>query len=244
MRMDLMTWPELDQRLADDRSIVLPMGSIEQHGPTGLIGTDALVAEAVVRRAETFADILAGPTFNVGYAPHHMAFSGTITLRADTFAAVLTDWITSLTQHGFSHIYVLNGHGGNITPVMRVFEALSRDDAFSPKPKLCLRNWWMYEAVAAKRRDLYGQAEGKHATASEIAITQYLFEQARMAARVLEPRIAPDGPIRSAQDYRARFPDGRIASDPSLANAADGDDLLDLAARALVDDFNAFSHAA
>jgi creatinine amidohydrolase len=60
----------------------------------------------------------------------------------------------------------------------------------------------------------------------------------------LEPRIAPDGPIRSAQDYRARFPDGRIASDPSLANAADGDDLLDLAARALVDDFNAFSHAA
>ncbi len=244
MRMDLMTWPELDQRLSHDRSILLPMGSIEQHGPTGLIGTDALVAEAVVRRAETLGDILTGPTFNVGYAPHHMGFSGTITLRAETFAAVLTDWITSLSHHGFSHIYVLNGHGGNITPVMRVFETLSRDDAFSPKPKLCLRNWWMFDAVAAKRNELYGKAEGKHATASEIAITQYLFEQARLAARDLDPRIAPDGPIRSAQDYRARFPDGRIASDPSLANPADGNELLDLAAHALVDDFKAFSHAA
>ncbi len=244
MRMDLMTWPELEQRLEHDRSIVLPMGSTEQHGPTGLIGTDALVAEAVVRRAETLADILSGPTFNVGYAPHHMGFPGTITLRAETFAAVLTDWITSLVQHGFSHIYVLNGHGGNITPVMRVFEALSREETIRPKPKLCLRNWWMYDPVAAKREALYGKAEGKHATASEVAVTQYLFEQARVVARVLEPRIAPDGPIRSAQDYRARFPDGRIASDPSLANPADGNDLLDLAARALVEDFKVFSHAA
>lgn len=244
MRMDLMTWPELDQRLAHNKSIVLPMGSIEQHGPTGLIGTDALVAEAVVRRAETLADILSGPTFNVGYAPHHMGFSGTITLRAETFAAVLTDWISSLSQHGFSHIYVLNGHGGNITPVMRVFETLARDDTFNPKPKLCLRNWWMFETVAAKRDALYGKAEGKHATASEVAVTQYLFEQARRAARVLEPRIAPDGPIRTAQDYRARFPDGRIASDPSLACPEHGNELLDLAAQALVEDFAAFSRAA
>ncbi len=206
MRMDLMTWPELEQRLEHDRSIVLPMGSTEQHGPTGLIGTDALVAEAVVRRAETLADILSGPTFNVGYAPHHMGFPGTITLRAETFAAVLTDWITSLVQHGFSHIYVLNGHGGNITPVMRVFEALSREETIRPKPKLCLRNWWMYDPVAAKREALYGKAEGKHATASEVAVTNIYLSKRGWLLESWNPGLPRMGPFVRPKIIAPAFP--------------------------------------
>ena len=242
MRLDLMTWPQVDQRLSQDRSIVLPIGSIEQHGPTGLIGTDAMVAQAVARRAGELADILIAPTFSVGVAGHHMAFAGTISLSAATFIAALGEWITSLATHGFDHIYVVNGHGGNIQATRRVFQNLAEQSG-GQAPSLILRNWWEYGPVVAIRDQLYGASEGRHATPSEIAITQFLHEEARAVARPLEPLLGPEGPIRSAQDYRTRFPDGRIGSNPALATPEDGARLLDAAAQALVDDFHQFKAA-
>ncbi len=242
MRLDLMTWPQVDERLKSDRAIVLPIGSVEQHGPTGLMGTDALVAEAVARRAGDLDDLLIGPTFSIGVAAHHMAFAGTISLSAGTFMAALCEWITSLVTHGFDHIYVLNGHGGNIQAIRRSFQTLE-GELGSRAPKMVLRNWWEFEPVTQMREALYTKAEGHHATPSEIAITQYLYAEARLAARPLEPLVAPNGPIRNAQDYRARFPDGRIGSNPALANAADGEKLLQSASLALIDDFRQFTVA-
>lgn len=243
MRLDLMTWPQVAQRLERDRAIIVPIGSTEQHGPTGLIGTDALVAEAVARRAAEPDDLLVAPTLSVGYAPHHMAFPGTMTLSLPTYVAVLSEWITGLARHGFRHIYVINGHGGNIQPTRKTFEQLA-GTLGADVPRLILRNWWEYPAVAAMRETLYGRADGKHATPSEIAVTQFLFAEARAVHQVLEPVIAHDGPIRTAEDYRARFPDGRIASNPALADPGDGERLLEAAARGLRDDFHDFIKAA
>lgn len=244
MQLHLSTWPEIERYLAHSRGIIIPIGSTEQHGPTGVIGTDAICAEAIAARAGDDGDILVGPTFNVGSAQHHLAFPGSMSLRPSTIIAALCDWIGSLARHGFQRFYFLNGHGGNTAPVNAAFAEMHAARSFTPgdnAPALTfkLRNWWEFKEVGALARELYGKSEGSHATPSEIAVTQSVYPQAIKAAN-LSVQIAPSGPIRDAQDYRRRFPDGRIGSDPTLARPEHGARLLEVAAHAVVQDYARF----
>jgi creatinine amidohydrolase/Fe(II)-dependent formamide hydrolase-like protein len=91
MQLHLCSWPEVEAYLARSKTILIPIGSTEQHGPNGLLGTDALCAELIGRRAGEEAGIIVAPTFNVGQAQHHMAFAGTITLRPSTMVAAMVD---------------------------------------------------------------------------------------------------------------------------------------------------------
>src|SRR4029077_211538 len=101
MQLHLSAWPDMEKYLGSPKAIVIPIGSTEQHGPNGLLGTDAPFPGIIARRAGDEADILVGPTFNVGQAQHHMGFPGTITLRPSTMIASMFDWAQSLTHHGF-----------------------------------------------------------------------------------------------------------------------------------------------
>ncbi len=66
MQLHLSTWPEVEAYLAKSKAILIPIGSTEQHGPNGLLGTDALCPEIIGKRAGDEVGILVGPTFNVG----------------------------------------------------------------------------------------------------------------------------------------------------------------------------------
>jgi Uncharacterized protein, putative amidase len=68
MLLHLSTWPEVETYLESSRGIIIPIGSTEQHGPTGLIGTDAIAAEAISRAVGEAANALVAPTINVGMA--------------------------------------------------------------------------------------------------------------------------------------------------------------------------------
>src|ERR1700689_898343 len=111
MQLHLSSWPEVEKYLQTSKAILIPIGSTEQHGPNGLLGTDALCPEIIGKRAGGEAGILGGPTFNVGPGQHHTAFTGPITLRPSTMIACMMDWSQSLVHHGFERIYWLNGHG-------------------------------------------------------------------------------------------------------------------------------------
>ncbi len=75
MLLQLSTWPEVEAYLTSSPGIIFPIGSTEQHGPTGLIGTDAICAEAVARGVGEATGALVGPTINVGMALHHSGVS-------------------------------------------------------------------------------------------------------------------------------------------------------------------------
>jgi len=242
MQLHLSSWPEVEAYLTRSKAILIPIGSTEQHGPTGLLGTDALCAELIARRAGDAADILVGPTFNVGQAQHHMGFPGTMTLRPSTMIAAMTDWANSLRRHGFERLYWLNGHGGNNGTISAAVTAIYHEATFAGAPTMrCLsRNWWELPGVSDLIRALFPTGEGSHATPSEISITQYAFPDAVKRAD-LSPRLAPGGPVYDADDFKRRFPDGRIGSDPSLAHADAGEKLVGAAASALVTEFKTFA---
>jgi creatinine amidohydrolase len=241
MQLHLQTWPDVERYLARSQSIIIPIGSTEQHGPNGLIGTDALCAEAVAKGVGDKTEALVAPTISVGMAQHHLGFPGSMTLTPSTLIAVIKDWVFSLSRHGFRRFYFVNGHGGNIATVQAAFSEIysvsSLDGAGNQASLQCrLRNWWQADGISSLSRELYGSSEGSHATPSEVSMTWHLFPEAARPMR-LEPEVAPSGEFADAADYRRRFPDGRIGSNPGLATAEAGKRLLDLAVAGLAADY-------
>jgi creatinine amidohydrolase len=246
MQLHQSTWQEIEAYLARSRGIILPIGSTEQHGPNGLLGTDAICPEVIARHAGDAQGILVGPTFNVGNAQHHLGFPGTMTLRPSTMIATIVDWVASLRRHGFQRFYWLNGHGGNVATIGAAFAEIYTEASLRPgeapnRDPLVLKamNWWDLHGVADLLKELYPRGHGSHATPSEVSVSYYACPQ---AVKVVEmtPEIAPEGPIRDADDYRRRFPDGRIGSDPSQACVEHGRRIVELAANALAADFRKF----
>jgi creatinine amidohydrolase len=223
LKLQLSTWAEIAARLEQDDGIVIPIGSTEQHGPTGLIGTDAICPETIANGLSEHG-LLIAPTLSIGMAQHHLAFPGSITLRPSTLIAVVRDVVASLASQGFGRFLFLNGHGGNIATVHAAFSELYADASLAGRAsglRLALFNWFQGPRVGKLSRELFGDAEGSHATPSEISLTWYAYpDQVRSA--VLDPERAPEGAIRDAADYKATFPDGRIGSEPALASVEHG----------------------
>lgn len=246
------TWPEVDAYLQRSRAIIVPLGSTEQHGPTGLIGTDSITAETVAREAGLLAGTLVGPTLALGPAQFNLGFPGTICLRPSTLIQVLIDYVQSLARGGFRQFYLLNGHGGNLAPVWCAMQELHADRSLGREPgealHFRLRSWWDLPEVHALRQQLYGAGEGMHATPSEIAITQHVLPQQRRADTLAAPPLLSAAFLKfhagdnhaDADSHRAQFPDGRVGSHSGLARPEHGQALLQAAAQAAAGDLQAF----
>jgi creatinine amidohydrolase len=245
MLLQLTTWQEVEAYLRQSTGIILPIGSTEQHGPNGLIGTDAICPEIIAQGVGEAIGALVAPTITVGMAQHHMAFTGTITLRPSTLIAYLNDVVNSLARHGFDKFYFLNGHGGNIATVTAAFSELYAESSLGtqssnrPAIRCRLANWFEGPTVKAISKELYGDSEGSHATPSEVSLSFYARPGAVKTA-TMSPKVAPRGSFTDANDYRRRFPDGRIGSDPSLASVAHGERLYKAGVEDVIKDYQSF----
>ena len=241
MQLALSTWQEVETYLEYSSGIIIPIGSTEQHGPNGLIGTDAICPTKIAGGMAEIENMMIAPTINYGMSQHHMAFAGTITLKPSTLVRVVSDVVESLRQHGFTHFYFINGHGGNIAPVTSAFTEIyaELDGSESNPPRCRLANWWRDHSIAALANELYGEAEGYHATVSEVALSYYAHPEA-IKQVTMSPDIAPTGEIYDAAHFRSSFPDGRIGSNPSLASIEDGERFYQLAMNSLLEDYRGF----
>ena len=239
MRLDLCTWPEVEEYLTRAQGILIPAGSTEQHGPMGLIGTDALCATAIAEAAADRVGAIVAPTLALTPAPFNTAFPGTISISAGLFQSLAAEYLDALAAQGFRRLYVLNGHGANLEPLRAV--AGDRIDTR-------IRSWWDFAEVNEIRQREFGDWEGMHATPSEVAITQALH-------RVVPSGMAADPPAKLSPEYvrahagdrhgppdqhRRDFPDGRVGSHSALATPDTGRALLEAAAAAVARDFASF----
>jgi creatinine amidohydrolase len=245
MLLHLSTWPEVETYLTRSTGIIIPIGSTEQHGPTGLIGTDAICAEVVAQGVGEAADALVGPTINVGMALHHTAFPGSLSLRPSTLIALVQDYLKPLANYGFTRFFFINGHGGNIATLKAAFSETYAALAEAQMPQASqvrckLANWFMASSVSQLARQLYGHQEGSHATPSEVALTQYVYPD-HIKQADLNPTVAPSGHrIYGAADFRQHYPDGRMGSNPALATPAHGQQLYAAAVKDLTNDYLQF----
>lgn len=258
MELRFCTWPQVEAYLTRSTGIIVPTGSTEQHGTAGLIGTDAICADAVARGVGERLGALVAPPITAGMAQFNLAFPGTITTRPSTLAALVEDHIVSFLRQGFTHVYFVNGHGGNIAPVQMAVQEVHAAQSMGrlppgrgpgAKPVRCrLRSWWEGPAVQRLRAGLYGAWEGYHVTPSEVAITMALHGDRMPPADWGPPRPLPDRPLlepggdrhHDADGHRHLFPDGRVASDPSLATAEDGRRILTAAIDDMAADYASF----
>jgi creatinine amidohydrolase len=115
MRWEELSAPAIEALDRDATIVVLPLGSVEQHGRHMAVGTDTLLAynlalSAAARLTPRVA-VLPPPWY--GFSAHHMRFSGTVTLRLETLLSLVDDIAASVVAHGFRRLLIVNGHGGN-----------------------------------------------------------------------------------------------------------------------------------
>ena len=216
-------WPELEGPLAVGRSTALiPLGSIEQHGPHLPLGSDRWIADALARGlAERRPESVALPALPFGCASEHMGFPGTLHVTPATLEALLTDLLASLAAHGFERAFVFSAHGGNVEALAGMRARLA-----SRVPSLVLGIEQDLAAVARMQRDavasrgLEAESAGPHAGEFETSLVAALRPgSVRRSALAEGRRTSPD----EAQalffpSLRARAENG-VLGDPRQASA-------------------------
>lgn len=127
--LEQLTWTEIDAALQDGiDTVLIPAGSVEQHGPHLGVLKDAAWAEAIgIELAEELGDALVAPVIRPGCSEHHMGFAGTISYRPETLMRVFEDYCYSLDSHGFEHIVIFSMHGGNFPALNAILPSLASE---------------------------------------------------------------------------------------------------------------------
>ncbi len=227
------------RRLAEqDAVVILPIASIEQHGPHLPVMTDTRlgheVAVLAARKAYPVRPTVVTPVVWSGLSEHHMPFGGTLILSHATFRAVIRDLVISLTRHGFHDILISNSHGGNIVAMNQICDELS-----SEVEATLVGTTYVGEAGPAIG-DLLEDQDGIHhacegETAMMMAVEPELVDASDLAS-LAAPRA--DGFLKAGRgSYRwrpfAHITGNGVSGVPEKANAEKGHKLLEVASDAI-----------
>lgn len=161
MRHGQQIWTRTEEN--SRKVIIAPLGSLEQHGHHLPMLTDTMIVSEVARRAEAVLgdEALFLPTLWVGASDHHRAMPGTVSIGNNHYVALLEDMMESLIGGGFRRIFLLNGHGGNITPGRQALYNVQLRHRDKPELYLAFSSWW---AIAAEQVAAIQGLEAKSVT--------------------------------------------------------------------------------
>ncbi len=166
-----MTYEEAEEYLSKHDMVILPIGSHEQHGPANPLGTDFLIADALAKEAAKRTGVAALPPIPFGVSFHHMHFPGTITIAERVLEEYVLEVLKSLAKWGVKKVLIINGHGGNLYPLM-IASRRAREELGI---KAYIYQWWT--SSREKLAELFEPEERGHAAAAETSLNMYLNEQ-------------------------------------------------------------------
>jgi creatinine amidohydrolase len=226
-RFDSLTRDDLCQ-LASRATVVVPLGSTEQHAHHLPVRTDAAIVTAIAERAVELAaahePVLLAPTLPFGFAHHHVPFGGTISLSSTTYLNVLTDIVTTLSLEGFRRIVLLNGHGGNESAARLAADRLGYE--LQLDVNVAVGSYWALAASFLETVDLPNGLVPGHAGHFETSIMLALSPEAvRLDARAADAESATPLGIPEHAGAHIRRPDLWESSDGRTDDArlADAD---------------------
>lgn len=133
-----MNYREVEEYLKTSDTIVIPVGSLENHGLHLPLGTDTLIPDKIAQLLDARSDLLIAPTVNYGATDDLAGFTGTISIGTEGLISLLRAICDQFYRHGFRHFMILNGHGGNTAAIQAVGSHLYRKGAY-----LAILNWWL-----------------------------------------------------------------------------------------------------
>lgn len=173
-RYEEFTWPEIRTAVAANRVAVLPVGTIEQHGPHLPLVTDVLCATETARRAveRIPGEAILLPSVPYAFNVHHLDFPGTIAIEGPTFINYVTDIGKSLAHHGFRKILLVNGHGSNVP----FLDIAARNITNSTESICAMVPWWSLipKQVFDETREAEWPGGMAHACELETSMLLYL----------------------------------------------------------------------
>lgn len=246
-----LTRLEMEQVDKENTIVLIPVGALEQHGNQAPLGTDDIIAEAMVEylgkaleeAGEADFPMLVFPVIPVGLSTEHKNFCGSITFRPQTYYNMLYDICVSLAHHGFKKIAFLVCHGGNMPTIQILSRELRSELGIAPfflssgafshpdvKATISEGNIW----------DFHG---GEMETSMVMAVDESLVkldtaEAGIPASFVNNHTLLPYGAVSIgwvSEDWQTK--DGKpigIGGDPSGATAEKGRIILETSAKALV----------
>lgn len=229
------TWPELGRVAKTQPVVVLPIGSVEDHGPHLPLDVDNFliwsICEEAARRAK--GDILLMPIIPYGFETHHMDFPGTIDIHMEHLLHFVLDVTKSVAHHGFRRILIADGHGSN----MPILELVARRTIVETDA-LCSAFLWPSLALKEIRALRESEREGmSHACELETSLYLYLDSERVQMDKARKETGMPksdffwmdlvDGPPLRLMDHWTRFSKSGINGDPTLATAEKGKAIFD-----------------
>jgi creatinine amidohydrolase len=159
-----MTSPEVEAYLARGQTVIVPTGSTEQHGPHGILLTDAVIPTEVARRAAPRVGAVVGPTINYSLSYPHVGFTGLVHIRVPTFMALIEDLCLAYAAIGFKRIVFLNGHYDNTYAI--AYACANVAERLGPAVKAFPINYWD-GMTPEEAGEFFDAANGLHANKAE-----------------------------------------------------------------------------
>lgn len=247
-RYDELTWVEVKAAAAAKKALLIPIGSIEDHGPHLPLNTDNVIIESVcfevARRAP--AEILSLPVLPVGFEDHHMDVPGSLTSSMEVLLQYFADAAISVARHGFTHIMLVNGHGSNAALVeLAARKAVIATGAIvgAMAGNAAVNDVLVRDLIANRRQSEFGGIG--HACEYETSMMLYLRpDLVQMDKAIKEMGVPalkyynwdhPEPSVYAWMDWWTRFSHTGVAGDPTVATRELGEFLFNATIERMVE---------
>ena len=239
-----LSWPEIKNKIRRKAVVLLPFGTVEDHGPHLPLNTDNIILDAIcsetARRMK--GETLVMPLVAYGFDEHHMDFPGTVTVNMHTLIDYVADIACSVARHGFSHILIVNGHGSN-APIadLAARRVVLKTEAIcgAMSPNAAIDKTLAEPTLSTARRSAPGGIghAGEYETAIMLYLKPELVQMDKAVKEIGQVKITyfnwdhAEPSILAWQDWWSRMSKSGVCGDPTVATAEFGKELFETTVR-------------